>query len=420
MNIKTYRPIFFQVVSFLIPILSFGLLSNRLLVIANELYIKEFSLYLSVVTITALLEFGQQNALILSVSKIKKNDLRLEPYLITCIYNICLHIIFFLVFFLLISKGIIFPNYELNIDKLVQICFSSELVFLISLDCSFFRGLTKYKNSAFFISAPPLLISISTLLIILFNFSPDLIIRNALYIQIICKFSSLYFLSRYLKSGFNFKYFQNLVLKPFSVINQTYSSNLSIYYISYYFIHSLLTTLWMQIPRIFLLGYSPLIASKFVLFQSIAGKFNGIGSSIGEISINNSIKNVQSKIINRASAFAKKYSTFIAFFASVIAALVILPKTTNFYQYFALYIMCTGAIISSTVAPIYFEFISRKKMFLNTIIQGFTTLGLFIFVIFSYMLSNVFSFIPIFLLICISVFLSDIIHYFSYDKLREY
>ena len=45
------------------------------------------------------------------------------------------------------------------------------------------------------------------------------------------------------------------------------------------------------------------------------------------------IKNsVQSKIINRASAFAKKYSTFIAFFASVIAALVILPKTTNFYQ----------------------------------------------------------------------------------------
>ena len=69
MKIKTYRPIFFQVISFLIPIISFGLLSNRLLVNVNELYIKEFSLYLSLVTITALLEFGQQNALILSVSK---------------------------------------------------------------------------------------------------------------------------------------------------------------------------------------------------------------------------------------------------------------------------------------------------------------------------------------------------------------
>ena len=86
MNIKTYRPIFFQVISFLIPILSFGLLSNRLLINANQLYIKEFSLYLSLVSITSLLEFGQQNALILSVSKIKKNDLRLEPYLITCLY----------------------------------------------------------------------------------------------------------------------------------------------------------------------------------------------------------------------------------------------------------------------------------------------------------------------------------------------
>ena len=73
------------------------------------------------------------------------------------------------------------------------------------------------------------------------------------------------------------------------------------------------------------------------------------------------------------SSFSKRYSTFIAFFTSVLAALVILPKTTNFYQYLALFIMCTGAIISSTVAPIYFEFIAQKKMFLNTIIQGFST-----------------------------------------------
>ena len=95
MNIKTYRPIFFQIVSYLIPILSFGLLSNRLLINVNQPYIKEFSLYLSLVTITSLLEFGQLNALILSVSKTKKNDLRLEPYLITCLYNVCFHIIFF-------------------------------------------------------------------------------------------------------------------------------------------------------------------------------------------------------------------------------------------------------------------------------------------------------------------------------------
>ena len=40
--------------------------------------------------------------------------------------------------------------------------------------------------------------SVLTLLIILFNMSADLIIRNALYILIICKFSSIYFLSRYL------------------------------------------------------------------------------------------------------------------------------------------------------------------------------------------------------------------------------
>ena len=98
MNIKTYRPIFFQVISFIIPILSFGLLSNRLLINANQLYIKEFSLYLSLVSITSLLEFGQQNALILSVSKIK-NDLRLEPYLITCLYNVCFHFLFFLIVF---------------------------------------------------------------------------------------------------------------------------------------------------------------------------------------------------------------------------------------------------------------------------------------------------------------------------------
>ena len=420
MNIKTYRPIFFQVISFLIPILSFGLLSNRLLINANQLYIQEFSLYLSLVSITSLLELGQQNALILSVSKTKKNDLRLEPYLITCLYNICLHFLFFFIVFLLISQNIIFANYELNIAKLLQICFSSELLFLISLDCSFFRGITKYKNSAFFISAPPLLISISTLLIIFFEFSPDLIIQNAFYILIICKLTSIFFLSRYLNNGFNFEYFKKLFIKPFSVINQTYSSNLSIFYISYYFTHSLLTTLWMQIPRIFLLGYSPLIASQFVLFQSIAGKFNGIGSSIGEISINNSIKNLQSKIISRASYFAKRYSTFIALFTSVIAALVILPKTTNFYQYSALFIMCTGAIISSTVAPIYFEFIAQKKMFLNTFIQGFSTFCLSIFVVFSYIIINIFNFIPIFLLICMSVFLSDIIHYLSYDKMKNY
>ena len=419
MNIKTYRPIFFQVVSFLIPILSFGFLSNRLLININQLYIKEFSLYLSLVTITSLLEFGQQNALILSVSKIKKNELRLEPYLITCLYNICLHIIFFLIVFLLISQGIIFSNYELKIAKLIQICFASELLFLISLDCAFFRGITKYKNSAFFISAPPLLISISTLLIILFDFSADLIIQNALYVLIICKFTSIYFLSRYLNYGFNFKYFQRIILKPITVINQTYSGNLSIFYISYYFLHSSLTTLWMQIPRIFLLGYSPLVASQFVLFQSIAGKFNGIGSSIGEISINNSIKKIQSRIISRASSFAKKYSILIALFTSVLAALVILPKTTNFYQYFALYIMCTGAIISSTVAPIYFEFIEAKKMFLNTLIQGFTTFGLSFFILCSFMINNIFSFVNIFLLICISVFLSDIIHYFAYDKMRK-
>lgn len=419
MNIKTYRPIFFQIVSFLIPILSFGLLSNRLLINVNQPYIKEFSLYLSLVTITSLLEFGQLNALILSVSKTKKNDLRIEPYFITCLYNVCFHIIFFLIIFLLISQGIIFNNFELNFTKLIQICFASELLFLISLDCAYFRGITKYKNSAFFISAPPLLISISTLLIIFFNFSADLIIRNALYILLICKLISICFLSRYLNYRFNFKYFKKLLFKPFTVINQTYQNNLSISYISYYFTHSLLSTLWMQIPRIFLLGYSPLVASQFVLFQSISGKFNGIGSSIGEISINNSIKNIQSKIINKASTFAKKYSTFIAFFTSVLAALVILPKTTNFYQYLALFIMCTGAITSSTVAPIYFEFIEDKKMFLNTIIQGFTTLSLSISILFAYIISNLFSFVPIFLLICISVFLSDIFHYLTYDKIRK-
>ena len=80
--------------------------------------------------------------------------------------------------------------------------------------------------------------------------------------------------------------------------------------------------------------------------------------------------------------------------------------------------MCTGAIISSTVAPIYFEFIEGKKMFLNTIIQGFTTLSLSIFILFSYLIGNLFSFVPIFLLICISVFLSDIFHYLTYDKIR--
>ena len=419
MNIKTYRPIFFQVVSFIIPILSFGILSNRLLINVNQPYIKEFSLYLSLVTITSLLEFGQHNALILSVSKIKKIDLKLEPYLLICLYNFCFHILFFLIIFLLISQGIIFSNFEIDIAKLIQIFFSSELLFLISLDCSFFRGITKYKNSAFFVSAPPLLISISTLLIIFFNFSADLIIRNAFFILLICKFFSIYFLSRFLINGFNFKYFQKLLFKPYLVINLTYSNNLPISYISYYFIHNLLSTLWMQIPRIFLLGYSPLIASQFVLFQSISGKFNGIGNSIGEISINNSIKNIQSQIISKASAFAKRYSTFIALFTSVLAALVILPETTNFYQYLALFIMCTGAIISSTVAPIYFDFIEKKKMFLNTIIQGFSTFGLSIFVICSYIIINIFNFIPIFLLICMSVFLSDIIHYLSYDKMKN-
>ena len=418
MNIKTYRPIFFQIVSYLIPILSFGLLSNRLLINVNQPYIKEFSLYLSLVTITSLLEFGQLNALILSVSKTKKNDLRLEPYLITCLYNVCFHIIFFLIIFLLISQGVIFSNFDIDYNKLIQICLASELLFLISLDCAFFRGITKYKNSAFFISAPPLLISISTLIIIFSNFSADLIIRNAFYILLICKFISIYFLSRYLNDRFNLKYFKKLIFKPLKVVNQTYQSNLSISYISYYFTHSLLSTLWMQIPRLFLLGYSPLIASQFVLFQSISGKFNGIGSAIGEISINNSIKNIQNKIISRASAFAKRYSTFIAFFTSVLAASIILPKTTNFYQYLALFIMCTGAIISSTVAPIYFEFIEGKKMFLNTIIQGFTTLSLSIFILFSYLIGNLFSFVPIFLLICISVFLSDIFHYLTYDKIR--
>ena len=152
MNLKTYRPIFFQVISFLIPILSFGLLSNRLLINENQLYIQEFSLYLSLVSITSLLEFGQHNALILSVSKIKKNDLKLEPYLLICLYNFCFHILFFLIIFLLISQGIIFSNFEIDITKLIQIFFSSDLLFLISLDCSFFRGITKYKNSAFFVS----------------------------------------------------------------------------------------------------------------------------------------------------------------------------------------------------------------------------------------------------------------------------
>ena len=174
----------------------------------------------------------------------------------------------------------------------------------------------------------------------------------------------------------------------------------------------------MQIPRIFLLGYSPLIASQFVLFQSISGKFNGIGNSIGEISINNSIKNIQIQIISKASTFAKRYSTFIALFTSVLAALVILPETTNFYQYLALFIMCTGAIISSTVAPIYFDFIEKKKMFLNTIIQGFTTFSFSIFILCSYLISNLFRNMPIFLLICISVFLSDILHYLAYDKMK--
>ena len=204
------------------------------------------------------------------------------------------------------------------------------------------------------------------------------------------------------------------------VVNQTYQSNLSISYISYYFTHSLLSTLWMQIPRLFLLGYSPLIASQFVLFQSISGKFNGIGSAIGEISINNSIKNIQNKIISRASAFAKRYSTFIAFFTSVLAASIILPKTTNFYQYLALFIMSTGAIISSTVAPIYFEFIAQKKMFLNTIIQGFSTFCLSMFILGSYITINILDFIPIFLLVCMSVFLTDIMHYLAYDKMKSY
>ena len=122
MNIKTYRPIFFQVVSFIIPILSFGLLSNRLLINVNQPYIKEFSLYLSLVTITSLLEFGQHNALILSVSKIKKIDLKLEPYLITCLYNLFPHYIF-LIIFLLISQGIIFANFEIDFAKLIKFFF---------------------------------------------------------------------------------------------------------------------------------------------------------------------------------------------------------------------------------------------------------------------------------------------------------
>ena len=81
--------------------------------------------------------------------------------------------------------------------------------------------------------------------------------------------------------------------------------------------------------------------------------------------------------------------------------------------------MCTGAIISSTASPFYFDFIAEKKMFLNTFIQGFTTLSLSIFILFAYMINNIFSFIPIFILTCISLFLSDILLYLTYDKLRR-
>ena len=55
---------------------------------------------------------------------------------------------------------------------------------------------------------------------------------------------------------------------------------------------------------------------------------------------------------------------------------------TNFDQYLSLFVMCTGAIISSTASPFYFDFIAEKKMFLNTFIQGFTTLSLSIFILF--------------------------------------
>ena len=82
--------------------------------------------------------------------------------------------------------------------------------------------------------------------------------------------------------------------------------------------------------------------------------------------------------------------------------------------------MCTGAIISSTVAPIYFEFIAQKKMFLNTIIQGFSTFCLSMFILGSYITINILNFVPIFLLVCMGVFFSDIMHYLAYDKMKSY
>ena len=422
MKLKRYKPVYFQIISYLIPIISFGLLSNRLLVNINPSYIQEFSLYLSLVTLTSILELGQQDALILSVSKRtskKNNDIKLETYLLTLIYNFVIHFTIFSSLYYLISSNVIPNNFNLSLDKFSKLGFSSELLFLNYLNCALFRGLSKYNYSAFFIVAPPLLMAISTLVIVYLNLSPNYILSNAVYILLSCKVFSLFFLFKFMKFKFEINLFLKFLFNPKFVLKNTFNDNLSFNYMSSYFFNSILTTLWTQIPRVFLLGYSPYSASQFVLYQSISGKFNGLGGSIAEITLNNNIYKVQSSLVIFAANFARKYSTFIAFFASVIASFIILPKSTNFIQYISLFVMCTGAIISSTIAPIYFKFIAKKKMFYNTIIQIGTTSSLLILIYFSYLINNKYAFTSIFILTCLSMFFSHIICYVLFEKSKK-
>ena len=155
------------------------------------------------------------------------------------------------------------------------------------------------------------------------------------------------------------------------------------------------------------------------MFQSISGKFNGLGGSIAEISINSEVYKIQSKLINSTANFARKYSTFISLLASFAASLIILPKTTNYINIISLFLMCTGAIISSTISPIYFKFIAIKKMHYNTLIQVGTTLSLIFSLYFSYILENKFNFLSIFLLTCISTFIGHITCYLIFEKSKN-
>lgn len=404
-----------------------GFLITRFIIQDSSIqYANAYSLVLAMLPIASIFEFGQDHQLISNVSRklSLSQSVNINEFLVCLFFNITL---------LLILGHIVYSLYLLIYGHFAwaMIDYSTAIFLIISIiiarlfsSCeSLFKAFNQYRQAAITRNIFPLLSSLLILILYATKASPNLYLPLLSAVLILALLACLAYIKQQLPlHAFNPSCILKLILTPNVTLNSLYGDSYALRVAMSYSVLSILINIYLQVPRMILLASAPTLVGLFIILQSITGKVHFLSGTLGELTLNHSIRdNFSNQLISLYRRYKPFKYVFLLLFA--VSLYFVIPRRDGGLMFLgSIFCLSYSSVISSESVFYFYSNVVKQRFSLNLFAQLAASILVFLLAGSVYIIDQFYLISPYVILFAISaiILLSQIIICFIYYKFNNY